>query len=331
MFPRPDTGNFNRFLTSMGLLLLLAALLLPYFFFRDTGTLRITSQELDRLTPVAKQALESRQRRSHDLEVPVLVFAGALVIGGAWILLLGGRRLRVAQGKEDEEIDRKAKKENFEIRQMSQKDVAEKREEQAREIADEDEGGGLAAESKKERAPVEAPPVPRTSSATQVQRLSLAQSRTAIARIEAELRASLEKEELAEHDFLYEVEMVRPGRHLQLDGLFRAVPPNGTDVVLETKVSRQARFLGGAQGRQFADATLSLVARYQAISEKEATGWLLIVVPEEVEDLNLEDRRRVEDRLNSRLAGLAKATIIAEREIDSLPERFDALFGPQAK
>ena len=53
---RTDTGNFNRFLTSLGLLMILGALLIPYFFFHDTDTLRIPVKELRELTPVAQDA-----------------------------------------------------------------------------------------------------------------------------------------------------------------------------------------------------------------------------------------------------------------------------------
>ncbi|HSS33375.1 MAG TPA: hypothetical protein VLL27_08870 [Solirubrobacterales bacterium] len=96
---RTDTGNFNRFLTSLGLLLLLAAVLVPYFYFHDTDTLRIPVKELNGLTDVGREALETRQRREADLEVWVLGFAAVLTISGITALWLGGRRLRVAQGR----------------------------------------------------------------------------------------------------------------------------------------------------------------------------------------------------------------------------------------
>ena len=61
---RAETGSFNRLLTSLGLVLMGVALILPYFYFRSNDTLLIDEAELERLTPVARDAIEGAKTPS---------------------------------------------------------------------------------------------------------------------------------------------------------------------------------------------------------------------------------------------------------------------------
>jgi hypothetical protein len=319
---RTDTGNFNRFLTSLGLLLLLGALLVPYFFFHDTDTLRIPAKELGELTPVAREALETRQRREQDLEVAVLVFAGALAAGGIAALWFGGRRLRVAQGKEDAEIDRKAKRDDLEFQQMSQSEVDEKREEQVRESVKDEESGNAEARPAGHGAPPPPPPGEPTS--------RIEDSRVAFERVESSTKEALEGGRFASHDFLYEVKTSRGSQQLQLDGIFRSTSRDGTDVLLELKVVRQTRMIRFRM-RRASDELLALLMRYQHMSRRSAEGWLVVIVPREVEPPDIEERRRLEDQFNQSLAGSGKTTVLHESELTNLASRFRELFESQAK
>jgi septum formation inhibitor MinC len=315
---RTDTGNFNRFLTSLGLVLLLGALLVPYFFFHDTETLRISAHEFKTLTPVAREALSSRQKRERDLEVPVLVFALALAMGGAGSLYFGGRRLRLAQVKEDEAVDRQARKDDFEIQQMSNSEVEEKRDEQARE--------SVQAEASRQR---ESPAGPEV----QPQKLrapTIEETRKEMRRIEGQIREMFEAAEFPAHEFLYEVKTVRSGQQVRLDGLFRSRNRDGTDVILTLKVGRQGRMIRSLV-RNYTDDALGRLTRYRLLSKRQATSWLVIVVPNDVPALELEDRRRLEDQVNASLLGAGLGTIIGEAEVASLPKKFEQLFEIQAK
>jgi len=324
---RTDTGNFNRFLTSLGLLMLLGALLVPYFYFGDTNTLQIPAQKLKSLTPVAQEALEARQRRNHDLENWILGLSVLLALGGIAALLFGGRRLRSAQKKEDAAIDRKAKRDDVEIQQMSQSEVEEKREEQARESVQEED----------RRPGEETPPPPRTGTTRRVpspdpegSAARLRDSRRAIERIEEAVRDALKSSEFDSYEFLYEVKTVSGRQQVRMDGLFRAKKPGRADVILELKVMRQSRMIR-VRLRNFADAVLALITRYGQMVPRQATGWLVIVVPEEAEPIALEDRRRLEDQANDSLVTVAKATVSEEREIPQLASKFVELFESQAK
>src|SRR3954447_16067246 len=198
---RTDTGNFNRFLTSLGLLMLLGALLVPYFYFGDTDTLQIPARELKRLTPVAKEALEARQHRNHDLENWILGLAAALALSGVATLWFGGKRLRGAQKKEDAAIDRKAKRDDVEIQQMSQSEVDEKREEEAREsVQEEERRPGEGSQPTRQTGPIPRAPIrDQESSAAR-----LRESRLAIVRIEDAVRNALSKSKFDSYEFRYE-------------------------------------------------------------------------------------------------------------------------------
>jgi hypothetical protein len=106
-----------------------------------------------------------------------------------------------------------------------------------------------------------------------------------------------------------------------LDGLFEARDPSvHRDVVLEIKLWSEP---GVLSMRQYADSLLATVARYQAIADRSAIGWLLMVVPgDEPSDKSF---AKAENRVTERLAPAGSATIIQESELDHAGERFNDL------
>jgi len=325
---RTDTGNFNRFLTSLGLLLLAAALLIPYFYVHDTDVLRVSRDELRGLTQTGREAIERRQRRAEDLESWVLGLAGLLALGGIGSLYLGGRRLRAAQGKEDAAIERKARKEDVEIQRLSEAEVEKKRDEQAREVAEE----STVDEAPRSTVPIQ--PAPQRAEETAIAphapspSESLAQNRAAIGRIEETLRRALEGQKDESFDYISEAKLVAGSQQLRIDGLFRSRKPARPDVLLELRVNRRSRNMR-VRSRQFADTALALLMRYRALTERNANVWVLIVVPEEEEELPVDERRQLEDWLNQSLVTEGVGTIISERDLPSLPGRFHELFDPE--
>ncbi|HEX7245333.1 MAG TPA: hypothetical protein VF245_07205 [Solirubrobacterales bacterium] len=319
---RTDTGNFNRFLTSLGLLLLAAALLIPYFYFHDTEVLRITQRELQGLTQTGHDAILARQRRAADLEVWILGLSAALVLGGITCLWFGGKRLRYAQTKEDEAIDRQAKRDDVEIQRLSDVEVEKKRDEQAREATAAERAGDVTS-----GAPVE--PQVQTDRGEAERRptpvASVAENRAAIVRIEEAVREAFEKSEVDSYEFISEARLVSGKERLLVDGLFRATEDN-LDVLLELKIVRQVRSLS-FRGRQSADSALASLARYKAITGRRATTLLVIVVPRGVDEFPLEDRRQLEDRISAWLAGEGVVAIVPEEEIPTLPARLSQAIG----
>jgi hypothetical protein len=243
----------------------------------------------------------------------ILVLSAALIFGGVACLWFGGKRLRHAQTKEDEAIDRQAKRDDVEIQRLSTAEVEEKRDEQAREEVEEPQ---QVPPRRAADRPVHADPPPRPT---------LQESRTAIARIEEKIRRTMEEWVTQSFEFTSEVKLVAGTQQLRLDGLFKSRTPELPDVLLELKVNRQSRNLA-MRIRQFADMALAQLVRYRALTGRQANTWMLIVVPSEEDDLSLEEKRLFEERLNSVLVAEGKGTILSERELQRLPSLFSKLF-----
>lgn len=331
---RTDTGNFNRFLTSIGLLLLAAALLIPYFYFRDPEVLRTSRAELRALTPVARDALDRRQHRSADLEIPVLVFSILLAGGGAAAIFFGGKRLRVAQRKEDEAIERKARREDYEFQQMSVVEVEVRRDELAREAVRESQAvesesdaegdEGLTVPKAKDRqAP--APAVPKRTRPRNPADVRYQEMRREIARIEEKVKRVLEQMQLDRFDYFSELEIVQAGgrRRLSVDGLFQAQAPNQPDIALGLSVSRFPQRRSSID----TDQLLARIARYRDLTGRDALGWLLLIIPKDDAETKEPDWAELEKKYEDLLAGLGRCSIVREQDLDKLPSRFSAVFG----
>jgi hypothetical protein len=93
MFGRPDSQSFTRLLISLGAALCVAAFVGPGFVLRDTGTLRITEQELNRLTPEARKAMVHRQHVAADAGEWAPWAILILFVPGAVLVVIGALRL----------------------------------------------------------------------------------------------------------------------------------------------------------------------------------------------------------------------------------------------
>jgi hypothetical protein len=325
--PRADTGNFNRFLTSIGLLLIAGALLIPYFYFRDSEALQVTRAELRELTPTAREALERRQGRSADLETPVIAFSLFLFGGGVAALYFGGKRLRYAQGKEDDAIERQARREDYEFQLLSADEVEVKRDEQAREAVRESRREEPAPPAKTDEAPAPRESMPQRVPAKNRNPADVRyqQMRQEIARIEEKTKQVLEQLKLERFDYFSELEIVQAGgrRRVSVDGLFKAKAANQPDITLELVVARMPQRRASLD----ADQLLARLVRYREMTGRNALGWLLFVVPRQEGPEDEPNWRELEEKYGDRLVGLGKCSIVRESDLDELPGRFTAIFG----
>ena len=115
---RAVTGSFNRLLTSLGLVLMGVALILPYFYFRGNDTLLIDEAELERLTPVARDAIGGANAIA-ALEPYVLGLAVVLFLLGVALLIWGALRLHGVQAWEDREAEARAQKAVADVRDLT--------------------------------------------------------------------------------------------------------------------------------------------------------------------------------------------------------------------
>ena len=102
MLPRPEVNSFTRFVISLGVLLCFASVVVPALVLRETDVLRIPRAELARLTPLARQELERRQRVSRDLGEAAPYVACAALLLGLGLVAVGLPRMHEKERAEDE-------------------------------------------------------------------------------------------------------------------------------------------------------------------------------------------------------------------------------------
>ncbi len=298
--PRPETGSFNRLITSLGLLLLAAALVIPYFFYRSTDVLEIRKSELQHLTVTARGTIESRQDHIADLQQYILPLAGILIFAGAAFLVWGGSRLRGVQARDDREADARVATAEAGLRELTPR---EKEEKLAEEVESAEEGGKQAAPS--------ATQVDATMSESELrQRLNAART------IERSVLETLSNHDFGGYRFRSQVAV----DSLQLDGLFLSEAKNQPDVLLEVKVGGTL-ILPRAQ-----EQIRSLVAKYEEERSRPCRAWFVVVLtgsPDDAGPRNLGDLRY---RLNRSLDPLGIATVIRAADIPRLPRAFTDAF-----
>ncbi|MCC2313476.1 hypothetical protein [Cellulomonas xiejunii] len=106
--PRFEFGPLYKFFTSAGLVLIIAAIALPWAILRESSVLLISQQEMDGLTPVAQAVIETKQVQSEGLVHFYPWLSGALLAAGVFLLVYGlikwSKRQKVVDEKEDNEV-----------------------------------------------------------------------------------------------------------------------------------------------------------------------------------------------------------------------------------
>lgn len=328
---KTDTGNFNRFLTSLGLLLLAAALLVPYFYFQNTDTLEIPAADLRAMTATGRDALEARQDAIAALEAWVVVGAVSMAVVGLLLVIWGAIRLREVQVSDDKVAELQMKRAALEVEEMSptekaqqvtEKAKVEVQQEVARAGAEEERGAVDVKTSGRART---LSPVPPRADST----LSEAwRGRVeAITRISDRIRASFAGREPDGYDLKWQVRIGSATEAIRLDGVFEAREGWLTDIVLEIRVSSAPRSLRSNAGN-IANDLIARLSRYRVLTARPATAWLIIVVPAESKPkLNPDGHGRALDSLADSLGSFGKVSLLNERELGSLPALFVEQFG----
>lgn len=311
--PRPDTGNFNKLLTSLGLLLLGAALVIPYFYFSNTDTLSIPADDLGAMTKTGRQALRNRQDAIAALEPWVVVLAVVLAILGVILLLFGALRLYAAQQMEDEESDLRRKRARLEVEEMSPAEQERTKVEKAKAEVAEEGGAGMSDSTS-------AAPASRADWRTDWS------SRVAvISRISDRVSDALRNLEAPLYEFKWQVRIGARGDEIRLDGLFESKMFERPDVVFSNRLLANP---GTAQknARNLANDMIALLARYEALTRRPAKGWIVNVLPEEAHIDPDADLSKIVEPLRRAFVGFGSVTVIRETDLASLPTVFKQEF-----
>lgn len=323
---RPDTGSFDRFLTSLGLVLLGGAFVIPYFFFGSTETLDIPAHQLRDLSQTGKESIEGRQRGIASLEPWVLGLAVVLGVLGAYLVVVGAVRLKSAQSSDEEEAQLRKERVRLEIKGLSPEERAERVAAKAEEEAPVDV----------QRAPPEREPEsastggdrPAAASPSRPPAyLTRAERQQMVRRIEAIVEDVFEDGSGGLHRLKFQVKIRSTTDAVRLDGVFESEDRRQPDVVLKTMVAFDPIALRKV-ARLNADELVAQLGRYQRLTQRTADGWLVAVVPRE-SDGEFDDSALIagENSLADALASFGKATLVRESELDRLPRLFASNFG----
>lgn len=105
--PSVDFGHLYKFLASVGLVLIVAAFLVPWGFVQANEALLVTSQDLAELTPTAREILTDRQGAIERVQTWMPWISLAILLAGLACLVTGfnGWRKRQKGSDEGEDLD----------------------------------------------------------------------------------------------------------------------------------------------------------------------------------------------------------------------------------
>jgi hypothetical protein len=337
MVPRPDAQSFTRFLTSMGVFLLVAGLIAPALVLRETAVLRVSSNQLAGLTPTGRNELERRQRVARTVGIVAPYGGGLLVLTGAVFIAFAIPRLHKQEGVSDARSTAELH------RLLAAQDPSDRRETLAREaheqVASIDEPVEPAVEppslsdESDVTPPEEQPPPPTESPApvhetpstaraepppslptpSQEANRQLAQRMQTVA---ADIETRVVQRIRAVRPSVYEVRSsakLRGTSPILLDALLVSEVDQLPDVIIEIKTTTAGLFPRNM--RRMVDQALALLARYEARASRPAMAWLIVVFAEGTP--NPGGQREVQDvarELSERVA----ISVVALDEIETL-------------
>ena len=306
---RTDTGNFDKFLTSLGLLMIGAALVIPYFYFRNTGTLELSDHELQGMTMTGRSALLDRQEAIVSLEPWVAVGSALLAAVGLFLLVAGAIRLREAQAKEDEEADLRRTRARLEVEEMSPAEQEAKATAQAEEEAEEES---------RARPPVRPGGGHTLYSDRRLRASALSRVSTRIAQVFATWRFS-------GYTFKSQLRIGTATEEIRLDGVFEN-EHGASDVVLKIRLSSDPALLR-RNVKNIAGDLFDTIGRYSMLTGRSASGWLVVVIPDEAApELPTDARGWDLETLDAAVRPFGRFSLLSERELKALPRKFSDLF-----
>lgn len=136
MLGATDYGHLNKFLVSLGLILAGAAVVVPWAVLREDGPLRVTTEEIEQLTPTAKRVIERRQQDYDLISGIYLWFAAALLTAGLALVLWGLVRWRKRQNVVDDIEDSARDEARFRVLQLTPQEQTDRQHERIQEEAE---------------------------------------------------------------------------------------------------------------------------------------------------------------------------------------------------
>lgn len=129
-----EYGDINKFLVSIGLVLLGLAILSPYLYLTQDFGIYIEKEQFMKLQKPVQEIITDKQNKVQTLQSLFYWIPGILSISGLTCLIIGLSRWIKRQAKIDEKFDKEIAKLTIEIESLSQEEREEKAKEEVREI-----------------------------------------------------------------------------------------------------------------------------------------------------------------------------------------------------
>lgn len=124
---QPDvTGNLYRFLCSFGVLLIGASIAGPWLFSQSIAVLTVPTEELDRMTPTAREAILNRQKMIGETQSHLPIIALGIFVVGVLVLLVGIYHWWKRQKGSDQNEDREWASKRADYEKASDADIESK-------------------------------------------------------------------------------------------------------------------------------------------------------------------------------------------------------------
>lgn len=104
MIDKVQYSDYNRFLVSVGIILIAIGLILPYFYSKETFELLLKKEEVELLTDTAKEIIGARQRYARIFIEVVPWLAAAALVAGIGLMTIGLLKWRKRQQLEDRKL-----------------------------------------------------------------------------------------------------------------------------------------------------------------------------------------------------------------------------------
>jgi len=283
--PQIEYGDFYKFIVSIGIALMIAAVLLPWLFLREPFDLLLDSNQLARLTPSAQAIIIERQHFLARIIHLVPWFSGVLLVAGVSLATVGLSKWHRRQILRDRSEELGVKKQELELTAMSPDEVNAK----------------LEADAEQEQQP-QLPPQELVSSTNRILNVEIALRERLIACL-GNSHSVLSNQRLGSAQF---------------DLILSSRSSGQPDVIIEIKYIRQG--FGEGWLREIVGRLVLSNELYKQHLRRDALP-LLIIIPSESAQLSKADFSRMRQRLPKSIMqpdGSCRVELLPEANIDSI-------------
>lgn len=290
-----DYGDINKFLVSIGLVLICLAILLPYFYLKEDFGIYIEKSAIAKFEEPIQKIIINKQEQVIKIQKFIPFASITLIVLGLISGITGLFRWFRRQAKIDEKFDKEIQRLDLEIESLTPEEKAEKAKKEVHEI-----------ELDEDIQPVNqtTSPQPRTTFREYI-------------KVEQDITRVFEKYKSPNFEILSQQ---RLGNRFEVDLILKAKPKNYSDRIVEIKYFRNQLPLSIIQKTLY--QLNSQISYYKNAARKQVIPVLLIIY--NAENIDSERIIKCQDRIKAYSQDIPnlsrlKVEFIPEKEI----EKFD--------